>query len=137
MKVVVDTNVLVSGVYFGGMPSRVLDAWRDGKYELVVSPDILDEYRRVGEELTARFPDVSLAPFLALLVMAAEIVEPPELSEQVSRDQDDEKFIACAVAAGCRFIVSGDKDLLEVSGHQGIKVVAPRDFLETVLHAGS
>ena len=129
MKVVVDTNVVISGVFFGGMPSRVLEAWRDGEFDLVVSPEVLEEYRRVGEELTARFPGVSLAPFLALLVMNAEIVEAPGLSDQVSRDRDDDKFIACALAANCQTIISGDKDLLE----EGLKVVAPREFLESVL----
>jgi putative PIN family toxin of toxin-antitoxin system len=133
MKVVVDTNVVISGVFFGGMPSRVLEAWRDGESDLVVSPEVLEEYRRAGEELTARFPGVSLAPFLALLVMNAEIVEAPGLSDQVSRDRDDKKFIACALAANCQTIISGDKDLLEVTGYQGLKVVAPREFLESVL----
>ena len=133
MKVVVDTNVVISGVFFGGMPSRVLEAWRDGEFDLVVSPEVLEEYRRVGEELTARFPGVSLAPFLALLVMNAEIIEPPDLPEQVSRDSDDDKFIACALAANCQTIISGDKDLLEVTGYQDLKVVAPREFLESVL----
>ena len=133
MKIVVDTNVLVSGVFFGGMPSRVLAAWRDGKYELVVSPEILEEYRRVGEHLEAQFAGVSLAPFLALLVMRAEIVEAPDLPQQVSRDQDDDKFIACAIAAECDYVVSGDKDLLEVSGYRGVDIVTPREFLDSVL----
>ena len=118
MKVVVDTNVLVSGVFFGGMPSRILEAWRDKRIDVVVSPDILEEYRRVGEHLETQFTDVSLAPFLALLVMNAEIIEPPDLPEQVSRDSDDDKFIACAIAGGCRVIISGDKD---------------REFLESVI----
>ncbi len=133
MKVVVDTNVLVSGVFFGGMPSRILEAWRDKRIDVVVSPDILEEYRRVGEHLETQFTDVSLAPFLALLVMNAEIIEPPDLPEQLSRDSDDDKFIACALAGGCHVIISGDKDLLSISGYRGVKVVAPREFLESVI----
>ena len=133
MKVVVDTNVLISGVFFGGMPSRVLEAWRDGRINLVASPDILEEYRRVGEQLAVQFPGVSLAPLLALLVMTAEVIEPPGLPEQVSRDPDDDKFIACALAGDCRLIISGDKDLLEVSGYQGVKIVTPREFLDALL----
>ena len=133
MKVVVDTNVLVSGVFFGGMPSRILEAWREKRIDVVVSPDILEEYRRVGEHLETQFTDVSLAPFLALLVMNAEIIEPPDLPEQVSRDSDDDKFIACALAGGCHVIISGDKDLLSISGYRGVKVVAPREFLESVI----
>ena len=133
MKVVVDTNVLVSGVFFGGMPSKILEAWRDKGIDVVVSPDILEEYRRVGEHLETQFTDVSLAPFLAILVMNAEIIEPPDLPEQVSRDSDDDKFIACALAGGCHVIISGDKDLLSISGYRGVKVVTPREFLESVI----
>lgn len=54
MKVVVDTNVLVSGIFFGGVPGRVVNAWLQGQVELVLSPSILDEYRRVGRELATK-----------------------------------------------------------------------------------
>ena len=130
MRVVVDTNVLVSGVFFGGVPSRVLEAWRDGLIELVVSPEILEEYRRVGEELARRFPGVSLAPFLALLATHAVMVEPQELPERVATDPDDDKFFACALAAHCRLIVSGDRHLLAASGYRGVKVIRPRELLD-------
>jgi putative PIN family toxin of toxin-antitoxin system len=133
MKVVIDTNVLVSGVFFGGLPAKVLEAWRDGMYDLVVSPAILDEYRRVGEELARRFPPASLGPFLGLLVTHAEIVEAPDLAEPVCSDPNDDKFFACAVAGRCELIVSGDRHLLEASGSHGVKVVTPRQFFDTVL----
>ena len=60
MKVVVDTNVFVSGVFFSGPSYQILDAWRHGKVELVVSPEILDEYYRVAEELSKEFPGTDL-----------------------------------------------------------------------------
>ena len=133
MKVVIDTNVLVSGVFFGGLPAKVLEAWRDGSYDLVVSPEILDEYRRVGEELARRFPPASLGSFLGLLVTHAEIAEAPDLAEPVCSDPDDDKFFACAVAGRCELIVSGDRHLLEASGSHGVKVVTPRQLFDTVL----
>ena len=64
MRVVVDTNVLVSGVFFGGPPGRVLEVWRDGLVDLVVSKEILAEYVRVGERLSEGFPGVDLEPVL-------------------------------------------------------------------------
>ena len=133
MKVVVDTNVLISGVFFGGAPARVLEAWRDRKIELVASPEILEEYRRVGEKLEQQFDGLSLGPFLALLVTHAKIVELSPLERQVSRDPDDDTFIACAVAGKCRYIISGDKDLLDLGTFRKIKIVAPREFVEKVL----
>ena len=133
MKVVIDTNVLVSGVFFGGLPAKVLEAWRDGRYDLVVSPEILDEYRRVGEELARRFPPVSLGPFLGLLVTHAAIVEAPRLARPVCSDPYDDKFFACAVAGRCELIVSGDRHLLEASGSHGVKVVTPRQLVDALL----
>lgn len=56
MRIVLDTNVFVSGIFFSGPPSRILEAWRDGKIELAISPDILSEYQRVGNELSKQFP---------------------------------------------------------------------------------
>lgn len=54
MKLVLDTNVLVSGIFFGGVPGRVLTAWSVGEVDLVLSPAIVDEYRRVGAALAIR-----------------------------------------------------------------------------------
>ena len=76
MRVVLDTNVLMSGIFFGGVPGRILGAWAEGRLELVLSPDILAEYRRVGTELTARYPErgAALTPVLALVAMNAILV---------------------------------------------------------------
>jgi putative PIN family toxin of toxin-antitoxin system len=130
VKIVVDTNVIVSGVFFGGSPGAVLEAWRDGRVELVVSLEILDEYRRVGEEIERRFPDVSIAPFLTLVATCATVVKPDELVEPVTADPDDDKLFACALAAACRIIVSGDKHVLEASGYRGVNVMKPRALVD-------
>jgi len=62
MRVVLDTNVLVSGIFFSGPPSRILGAWRHGKLRLVYSPSILDEYERVLAELADEFPNINAQP---------------------------------------------------------------------------
>lgn len=66
MRIVLDTNVLVSAVFFGGVPGRILEAWRDGKLQLVLSVDILEEYQRVGQVLASKYSGVDLKPFLNL-----------------------------------------------------------------------
>ncbi|MXW00582.1 MAG: putative toxin-antitoxin system toxin component, PIN family [Holophagales bacterium] len=130
VKVVLDTNVFVSGVFFGGTPGRVLEAWRNGKAEVVLSREIVEEYVRVGEELADRFPAVDLRPALELLAVSATLVPSPPLPESVSRDTDDDKFLACALAAGADYVVSGDRDLLDVSSYKGVVVLSPRDFVD-------
>ena len=130
MKVVLDTNVFVSGVFFGGTPGRVLEAWRDGRVEFVLSREIVEEYVRVAEELADRFAGVDLSAALELLTVSATLVTSPPLPERVSRDPDDDKFLACALAAGVDCVVSGDRDLLDVSSYEGIVVLSPRDFFD-------
>lgn len=132
MRVVLDTNVVVSGVFFGGVPGKELATWSEGVFVLALSPAILEEYRRVGHEIALRYPAASaaFAPVLTLLAMNAVIVDAPELAAPVSADSDDDKFLAVAVAAKAAVIVSGDQDLLQVSGWRGIDVLTPRQFLE-------
>jgi putative PIN family toxin of toxin-antitoxin system len=133
VRVILDTNVFVSGAFFGGIPARILDAWRDTRIRPVLSAEIFDEYRRVGESLGLRYPGVDLEPLLALLAVHAEFVEAPALAEPVSFDPDDDKFLACAVAANVTVIVSGDKHLLDESGWRGVRVLRPREFAEEFL----
>ena len=133
MKVVLDTNVFVSGVFFGGPPFQILLAWRHGKIQLVVSPEILDEYRRVGEILAEEHPAINLEPMLDYVIHNAVVFSVPALPERICEDPDDDKFLACALASGSNLVVSGDKHLLKVSGYQDIKVLKPRDFLDNHL----
>jgi putative PIN family toxin of toxin-antitoxin system len=130
MKVILDTNVFVSGVFFSGPPYRILEAWRDGKIQLGMSQEILDEYRRVGESLAEQFPNVELQPMLELITINAELFSVQNLPEPVCKDPDDDKFLACALASKCKVIISGDKNLLKVSGFHGIRVIRPRDFVD-------
>jgi putative PIN family toxin of toxin-antitoxin system len=128
LRVIVDTNVVISGLFFGGWPYRVLSAWRDGRIELIVSEAILEEYWVVARRLGEEFPEADAEPFLKLLSAHVAVVESPELPVQVCDDPADDKFLACAVAGGASVIVSGDRGLQRVSGYRGIKVMSPRSF---------
>ena len=118
MRLILDTNVIISGVHFSGPPYDILDAWRRGRVELIVSSEILDEYRRVGEQLATQFPGIELEDFIELVTLRARIVDASPLKEKVCSDPDDDKFLACAIASGTKTICSGDKALL---GHPVIK----------------
>lgn len=133
MKLVVDTNVLVSGIFFSGPPYRILNAWRQGKIELVLSPEIFSEYQRVAEKLSNQFAMIKLSPWLELLLANSSIVKPAPLEEPVCEDPSDDKFIACAIAGDTQLIISGDKHLLDVSGYRDITVLKPRTFVDKIL----
>ncbi len=133
MRVVVDTNVFVSGVFFSGPPHEILHAWRDRRVELVLSPEILAEYQATGDELAAEFPEVDLAPWIELVVTVGVVVDAPPLAEQICTDPDDDKFLACALAGRTKIVISGDKALRATSGFRGVTVLSPRQFVENRL----
>ena len=129
MKVVLDTNVLVSGIFFSGPLAEILRAWSRAKFRLVLSPEILDEYTRVSAELADQFPDIEIQRILDLVVMRSDVCSPAALPQQVCEDPQDDKFIAAAIDSRTKIIISGDKHLLRISGHQGISVLTPRQFV--------
>jgi len=133
LKVVMDTNVFVSGVFFSGPPYQILQAWQSGEFELAVSQEILDEYQRVGEILAKDRPTIDLKPILTFVIERAKVYKPSKLKVPVCEDPDDDKFLACALASGSTVIISGDRHLLKVSNYQGIKVLKPRDFVDGYL----
>jgi len=130
VKVILDTNVLLSGIFFSGPPYVILKAWQEGKIEIIVSEDIIAEYQRVAEELSQQFPSVDIERILELLTIHTEIVDTKNFQATVCEDPDDNKFISCALAGKSKIIVSGDKHLLKISGHEGIQVLKPREFTD-------
>ena len=76
MRIVLDTNVLISGIFFDGLPSKILAAWADGRFDLIASVDVLAEYHRVGERIQRQYPSVDVQPILDLVTRESRIVEP-------------------------------------------------------------
>lgn len=124
MRVVIDTNVLVSGLAFpGGPPGRIVSAWRAGSFGLVVSEFVLDELARILPALSARtgFTEADVRDFVDLLRVVATVVEPTPtaLARALAsglRDPDDMPILATLIAADADCLVTGDKDLLALSG---------------------
>ena len=134
MNVILDTNVFISGIFWSGPPYKILKAWQHRKLGLVVSQDIIDEYDRVSKALSKQYPNIDLSPFIGLLAINSKMYAPSKLNEQISRDLDDDKFIACALAANVKYIISGDQDLLTISDYQGISIIKPGVFVKQYPH---
>lgn len=128
MRVVLDTNVLVSGIFFAGIPGRILAAWSEGRFEMLATVDILTEYRRVVARLERRFPSLEAQPVLDLLIRECRLVEPVPVPASACEDPDDLKFLGCALAGRASCIVSGDRALLRASGFEGLEVLTPGAF---------
>ena len=131
--VILDTNVFVSGIFWSGPPYTILDAWRKHKIKLIYSIEILEEYVRVSELLVKKYKTIDLTAFIDLVLIHGEMHSPIILQEPVSVDPDDDKFIACALGANCKIIISGDKDLLDVSGYADVEILNPAKFIKKYL----
>ena len=133
MRVVADTNTVVSAFLWGGPPAAVLVAARAGRITLFTSPVLLAELEDVlsREKFAERIVRVgsSVAQMLAGYRALATIVRPASIEPAV-RDPDDDHVLACAKAAQAQLIVSRDKDRLDLREHQGIPILASADALQ-------
>lgn len=112
----------------------ILRGWHAGRFKLALSPSILSEYREAGAVLESRYGGSEFEAFAALLALNAVILDAPaHFDEPVCADPDDDKFLACALAAGADVVVSGDRELVDVTGWRGIEVLRPRAFVERYL----
>lgn len=131
LRAVLDTNVLVSAILSRrGAPAALLRAWRDGEFEVVVSPSLLDELRRVlaYPKLRRRIGAEEAEAFVALFRAAAEHHDDPGGPASVrSRDAADDFLLALAEASSA-YLVTGDDDLLELA--DVAPVLAPAALLE-------
>ena len=80
-----------------------------------------------------QFPNIDIRSIFELLTVKAEMVSASILHHKICEDQDDDKFLACAIASGAKHVVSGDKHLLKVTGYRSIEVLTPRKFVDAYL----
>lgn len=127
-QVVIDSNVWISGLVFGGKPEQIIRLFIEASIIVVTSAELLSELRR---KITQRFPlfEPQLALLEASIVADAMVVKLGGLQVHASRDADDNKFLETAVVGAAAYIISGDKDLLILNEFHGIKIVKPADFL--------
>jgi len=132
MKLVLDTNILVSAFFWGGNPRKVLERSIEGLDQLVVCKEMLDEITRV-----LRRPKFAVDPALTEYFVKAihEIAQSVVLTQpfpQLCRDFDDNKILACALAGQVDVIVSGDEDLLVLKTTQNIKILTASEYLKLI-----
>ncbi|HXP61167.1 MAG TPA: putative toxin-antitoxin system toxin component, PIN family [Dongiaceae bacterium] len=126
--IVIDTNTFIAaGWRINAHARRVFAGVARRRFRLAVSPAILEEYRGVSQR--PRFAGKNYAGLLSWIEKHAVVVDPAPLRKPVSRDAKDDIFLACALSAGARLIVSSDRDLLELEKPFGIEIIPPSRFI--------
>ncbi|MEK7083924.1 MAG: putative toxin-antitoxin system toxin component, PIN family [Patescibacteria group bacterium] len=130
-RIVLDTNVWLSALVFGGKPRQIVELFARGLVSVVASEEILTEMRR---SVARAFPDFmdDLARMEMLIAQDADMVELGSVTIGVCRDPDDNRILETAILGDCKYVVSGDEDLLALGGYEGIRILNPGDFLQLV-----
>ena len=128
VKILLDTNILISALGFGGKPRQILQLILEKKIKAVTSTILLAEFHEV---INKKFPHLS--PKLGLIekkIRKAFIIVDPKKSLRIVRDIDDNRVLEAAITGKCQYIITGDKDLLELKTFQEIKIVTAEIFLK-------
>ena len=131
IRIVIDTNVYISALMFGGLPGSLLGLVFLQCFVTLISPALLHE---LDEKLRSKF-EVSpedAGTILEKITGAAEVVQPEETLHVVKEDPDDNRVLECAVMGHADYIVTGDRHLLRLAEYRGIKVLRVREFLDSI-----
>ena len=128
MKVVLDTNIFISGIFWKGASNKVILNWKEGKFTLVASLEAISEIIKVLKDFKIKLSDEMIREWIDLIVRNSIIVEPKEKIVAVKDDPKDNIFIETAVAGNVDYIVSQDNHLLKLKEFRGIKIITPEEF---------
>jgi putative PIN family toxin of toxin-antitoxin system len=133
MNVVLDTNTVISGLFWKGAPRQVLDLARSGSITLFTSPELLAELADViGRKKFAQRmvqAQVTVDELVFGYAALARTIHPAKIKPVILADPDDDKVLACAIAAKATLIVSGDGHLLDLKGYKTIKIIPVNELL--------
>ena len=136
LRIVLDTNIVASGLLWDGVPARMIDAGLSGKVALFTSRRLLAELTRILRRpkfaTAIGASDASVEDFVLGYAEIAAEVTPASISPVITNDPDDDHVLACALAAQADLIVSGDSDLLNLKRYQGIEIVTAAAALARV-----
>lgn len=132
MKIVVDTNVVISGTFFKSYPRKIVEAIADKKFEFYATTEIIEEYKEIIEEMIQRKQGNLDSHLIDYFISKLNVVE-KHSNVKICRDPDDDKFINCALDSKSLYIVSGDKDLLTIEKYEDIEIITAAEFCRRFL----
>jgi hypothetical protein len=134
VRVVIDTNVIISALLFGGIPGQLIPLWKSGHIKPLASAEIIDEYIRVMTYPKFKLIEEEIHYLLHFEILPYFIVVSvgPPLSPIIQKDPSDDMFLLCAEAGKANFIISGDQHLLSLKNYKQIKILNPEQFVKSL-----
>ena len=133
IKVVIDTNVVISALLFGGVPGKLISLWQGSAIKPIASKEIIDEYLRVLTYPKFKLTEEEINFLLYQEILPYfDVIDAPAGPRVIKKDPADDKFIRCAVADRAKYIISGDQPLLALKNYHKIKILSPAEFIKTL-----
>ena len=132
MKIVLDTNVFVSGIHWTGDSEKILSAWRDKRFELISSIPIIEEITETLRNFKIYLSSEEISMWKNMILENSLLVEPEEEINIVKDDVSDDKFVEAAVTGKADYIITQDNHLLKIKEFRGIKILTPKEFLDII-----
>jgi len=129
MKVVYDTNIIISGLLFSGKQRELLKYVIDHSVQLIISHSIIEEIGDVITRSKFKVHRELQVISVAELIELSKLVHPTKKVNIVENDLDDNMIIECAIEGNAEFIITGDSDLLKIGSYEGIKIIDTNAFL--------
>jgi len=128
MRVVLDTNVFISGIFWeGNFCSQLINKWKNKEIELIISLEIIRELIETLKSFKIRMPENMIEEWKNIILENSTLINPSTKIDLIREDPEDNKFLETAVDGKTDFIVSQDKHLLKLKEYQGIKIVKPEE----------
>jgi putative PIN family toxin of toxin-antitoxin system len=130
IRVVIDTNVVVSALLFEGVSSELSPLWKNGQIKPLVSKRIIGEYIAVFAYPKFKLTEEEISYLLYKEILPfVDVIIPESAPDIVLDDPSDDKFIHCAVSGDAKYIVSGDRHLLSLGHYGGVQILSPSKLI--------
>lgn len=130
VRVVLDTNVLISAIVFGGKPREILEMVKNKELSGVISPVLVAELEEILSK-KIKYPKERVLQVEKKMKKILRVVRPVK-PIKVARDDDDNRVLEAAIEGNCEYVVTGDKDLLDLKRYQGVRILTPTEFLNEI-----
>ena len=131
MKIVIDSNIFVSSFFWGGHPREVFERVINGFDELYITDEIIKEITSVMSSSKFEVNSIEIEDYIKIIEKYSQEIVLKNVPKSISRDNDDDKILQCGLDGDVDYIVTGDKDLLVLKEYETIKILNPKDYLET------
>lgn len=134
MKIILDTNIWISGIHWNGESFKIIQSWKNHKFELIISWEIISELIRILSDFKIKMEENELSFWINSILINSELVEPKQKLNIVKEDPNDNMFLEAAEESNADYIITQDNHLLKLRSYKTAKILTPKEFISILNH---